>query len=181
MKNEINANLLAQMALDQIEEMEVTNVINDLIQSMPLPDYNTPDSHQTDYDRLYAANRLTKATKAVYDKLRSVIINLLKEQNPKDAVTIQLGTRMFKFYYTRSYTWENLHLKEREDETPAERQLREQAEPLLKKYNDASEKIAELERELRKYKRDKSSAEENLADLLPNSKCIKRTPVLQIA
>ena len=183
MKKEINAELLAQMALDQIEEIEVTQLLNDMIQSMPLPgrdDTSAPDDHTGDYCRLYAANRLSRASHAVCEKLKKVIISLLQTQSPKQAVTLTFGSRMFKFYYNRTFTWENLHPKERENETIDERELRLKVEEQLKVYNEACENIAKVDQMLRKYRRDKSAAEETLADLLPDSKCIKYSPVLQI-
>ena len=176
MQDIINANLLAQVAINNIEEDEVTNIVSSMVEKIPC---QTPN-HQA-YDHLFAANQLSKAAKATLDIFKGRVVELLKKRRSKDSVTITLGTRMFKFYYNRFFTWENLHPQAKKDETPDEMELRLKVEKALKKYNETREEISTKESDLRILKQEKKVAEETLAALLPNSDCIKYTPVLQVS
>ena len=176
MIQQLDANILAQIAINNIEETEVTNIFSDMVEALPC---QTPDHHA--YDQLFAANQLTKAAKATLDTFKNRVIELLKKRRTKDSVTITLGTRMFKFYYNRYFTWENLHLQPKKDETDEEKAFRQKVEAALADYNEKLEAIHDTEADLRILKQQKKVAEETLAVLLPGSDCIKYTPVLQVS
>lgn len=66
MQNIIDANLLAQMASDQIEVNEVVNILDGMYQQMPCD-----DPEDRDYQLLVAANRLYKANDAEVSKFKN--------------------------------------------------------------------------------------------------------------
>ena len=173
MQNEINAKLLAQIGTDQIEENEVVTILNGICQEMPCV---APDEQE--YDRLYAVNRINKASKSLVDSFKGKVIELLKGPRGNESRTKTIGTRMFKLYYNMVYTWENLRLKKKSEEEKTEKDR--EIEEALATYKEKREAIQKKEAELRILKQEKKVAEEKLATLLPDSECIKYSPVLQV-
>ena len=173
MQNEINAKLLAQIGTDQIEENEVVTILKDICQEMPC---DTPDEQE--YDRLYAVNRINRASKSLVDSFKGKVIELLKGPKGNESRTKTIGTRMFKLYYNTVYTWENLRLKKKPEEEKNEKDR--EIEKALATYKEKRESIQKKEADLRILKQEKKVAEEKLATLLPDSECIKYSPVLQV-
>lgn len=51
MTKELNANTLAQIAIDQIEENDTVNILSDMYDAMPNIDPEDPNGTNRDYDR----------------------------------------------------------------------------------------------------------------------------------
>ena len=180
MQNTINVGLLAQMANDQIEVNEVENILDGMYTQMPCDE---PENR--DYDRLFAANRLGKANDSEIKKFKKTIIDLLQRPNDYKPQTICLGSRMFKFYYTPSYHFERVNLPELNDEqlalmTYEERKFETDKRDLLDEHHDLYREIEELESKLAPKKAKLRGINEALAAMMPKSKAIHYTPVLQV-
>lgn len=177
MLQELNANTLAQIAINQIEEGEIENILSEMYEHMPTIDPEDPKGENKDYDRYFAANKLSRANKSLVDKYKKIVYNLLKGPKGNEACTKVLGTRMFKLYYTTSHTWQNLRLPEKPENEKTEKDR--QIEKELAIFNELNEQYKNAETALNILKQKKKASEETLAALMPNSKCIHRTPVLQ--
>ncbi|MCR5504256.1 MAG: hypothetical protein K6E94_01585 [Elusimicrobiaceae bacterium] len=179
----INASILAQMANDQIEEVEVSNLIKEQCESIAL----RPDgSEEGDYDRLFAANRLNKASKAVLDKFRERVIGLMKKLSDNESITKIIGSRMYKFYYTLTTHFERVHLPELTAEqiekmTPEQLKLEGMKRDMLDEQHELYHEIEAIEKALSPKKIRLKGLNEALAVMMPDSKAIKRTPVLQVS
>ena len=180
MKNEQIANLLAQIATDQIEENQVVNILKEQYEAMPCSE---PENR--DYDKLFAATRISKANKSVMEGYKRIVIEAIRKLvKGYESFTINIGTRMFKFYYQTTCHWERVHLPELTDE-----QLANMTDSEIKAYNEKRQKllewqqlydkVSELEKTLAPMKLELRGKSEALAVLMPTSKCIHRTPVLQ--
>ena len=180
MKKDLNANTLAQMAVDQIEENDVVNILASLYDEM---ESETPENQQ--FDRLFAANRLSKANKVLLDKFKAQVYQLMRSPKDDEARTITIGTRMFKLYYTPSYHFERVHLPELTDEQlqrMSYEQIKAEGEKrdMLDAHHDLFQEIEELEKKLNPKKLQLKGLNEALAAMMPDSKAIKRSPVLQV-
>ncbi len=181
MKNEQIANLLAQIGTDQLEENQVVNILRELYDAMPCSD---PENR--DYDRLFAATRISKANKSVLESLKSIVCKLMEKRTKGyEPVTANLGTRMFKFYYIPTYHWERVHLPELTDEqrttmTDEEIEAYEKKHHKLLDWQQLFEEVNQLEKELAPKKLELRGKSEALAVLMPTSKSIRRSPVLQV-
>ena len=180
MLQSINVDLLAQMANDQIEVNEVENILDSMYTQMPCDE---PDNR--DYDRLFAANRLDKANDAEIKKFKKAIIELLQRPNDYNPQTVCIGSRMFKFYYTPASHFERVYLpaitpeqldKMSEEEIKAENDKRE----LLNEQHELYHEIEELEAKLAPKKAKLRGVNEALMVVMPKSKAIHYTPVLQV-
>ena len=102
----------------------------------------------------------------------------MKGPKGSEPCTKVYGTRMFKLYYIISYTWQNLHLpdKPEEEKTDKDRQIEKE----LALFNELNEQCSNAETAYNILKQKKKASEETLAALMPNSKCIHRTPVMQV-
>ena len=178
MSKELNANTLAEIAIDQIEEEEIVNILSEMYDSMPNIDPDDQDGSNRDYDRYFAANRISRANKTLLDKFKKIVYNLMKGPKGSESCTKIIGTRMFKLYYNTSYTWQNLRLPEKpeEEKTDKERQIEQE----LELFNELNDQYNETETALNILKQKRKASEETLAALMPNSKCIHRTPVMQV-
>ena len=180
MQNTINVDLLAKMANDQIEVNEVENLLDGMYAQLPC---ENPENR--DYDRLFAANRLGKANDAEIKKFKKAIVELLQRPNDHTPQTITIGSRMFKFYYTPTYHFERVNLPEltpeqldkmSDDEIKVENDKRE----LLKEQHELYHEIEELEATLAPKKAKIRGVNEALMVMMPKSKAIHYTPVLQV-
>lgn len=181
MQNTINVDLLAQMANDQIEVNEVANILDGMYNEMPCA-----DSEDRDYMRLFAANRLGKANDSEISKFKKAIIGLLQRPNDHNPQTVCIGTRMVKFYYTPSYHFERVFLPELTAEqlepmTYEERKTEGEKRDLLDEHHDLFREIAELEEKLAPKKAKLRGINEALAAMMPKSKAIHYTPVVQVS
>lgn len=178
MIQELNANTLAQIAIDQIEENDIVNILSDMYDSMPNIDPEDPDGSNRDYDRYFAANRISRANKSLLDKFKKIVYDLMRGPKGSEPCTKVIGTRMFKLYYNTSYTWQNLRLPEKpeEEKTDKDRQIEQE----LALFNELADQYEAAETALNILKQKKKASEETLAALMPNSKCIHRTPVMQV-
>ncbi len=181
MNQQLDANLLAQMANDQIEVNEVANILDGLYNGMPCN-----ESEDRDYMRLLAANRLGKANDSVISKFKKAIIGLLQRPNDHSPQTISIGTRMVKFFYTVSFHFEHVFLPELTDEQLAlmsneERKAEGDKRDLLDEQHELYQEIADIEKQLAPKKAKLRGLNEALAAMMPKSKAIHYTPVLQIA
>jgi len=169
---------MAQIAIDQIKENQAINILSEMYDSMPGIDPDDPDGSNRDYDRYFAANRISRANKSLLDKYKRIVYDLMRGAKGSDPCTKVIGTRMFKLYYNTSYTWQNLRLTDKPDEekTDKERQIEQE----LALFNDLNEQYNNAETALNILKQKKKASEETLAALMPNSKCIHRTPVMQV-
>jgi len=181
MKNEQIANLLAQIGNDQIEENEVVNILREQYDAMPCAD---PENR--DYDRLFAATRISKANKTVVENYKRIVIEAIKKfTRGYESLTVNIGTRMFKFYYQTTCHWERVHLPELTNE-----QLGMMTESEIKAYNEKRQKllewqrlyseITEQEKMIAPKKMELKGKTDALAILMPTSKCITRTPIVQV-
>ncbi len=180
MKNEQIANLLAQIATNQIEENQVVDILKEQYEAMPCT-----EEENRDYDRLFAATRISKANKSVMEGYKRAVIEVIKKlAKGYESITVNIGSRMFKFYYQTTCHWERVHLPQLTDE-----QCADMTESEIKAYNDKRQKllewqkladeVSELEKTLAPMKLELRGKSEALAVLMPTSKCIHRTPVLQ--
>ena len=178
MTKELNANTLAQIAIDQIEENDTVNILSDMYDAMPNIDPEDPNGTNRDYDRYFAANRISRANKSLLDKYKKIVYGLMRGSKGSEPCTKIIGTRMFKLYYNTSYTWQNLRLpnKPEEEKTDKERQIEQE----FAQFTDLNEQCDEAETAFNILKQKKRASEETLATLMPNSKCIHRNPVMQI-
>ena len=178
MTKELNANTLAQIAIDQIEENDTVNILSDMYDAMPNIDPEDPNGTNRDYDRYFAANRISRANKSLLDKYKKIVYGLMRGSKGSEPCTKIIGTRMFKLYYNTSYTWQNLRLpnKPEEEKTDKERQIEQE----FAQFTDLNEQCDEAETAVNILKQKKRASEETLATLMPNSKCIHRNPVMQI-
>ena len=178
MTQQLNAETLAQIAIDQIEENDIINILSEMYDAMPSIDPEDPDGNNRDYDRYFAANRISRANKSLLDRYKKIVYDLMRGAKGSEPCTKVLGSRMFKLYYNTSYTWQNLHLpdKPEEEKTDKDRQIEKE----LALFNDLSEQYNTAETTLNILKQKKKASEETLAALMPNSKCIHRTPVMQV-
>ena len=178
MTQSLNAETLAQISIDQIEENDVVNILSDMYDHMPTIDPDDPKGLNRDYDLYFAANRLSRANKSLLDKFKKIVYELMKGPKGSEPCTKIIGTRMFKLYYNTSYTWQNLRLPEKPDaeKTDKDRQIEEE----LKQFNEYYEQYNETETRLNILKQKKKASEETLAALMPNSKCIHYSPVMQV-
>ena len=181
MAKQLDANLLAQMANDQIEVNEVANILDGMYEQMPCA-----ESEDRDYMRLFAANRLGKANDSEISKFKKAIIGLLQRPNDHNPQTICIGTRMVKFYYTPSYHFERVFLPELTEEQMAlmsneEVKMEDDKRDLLDEQHVLFQEIAELEEKLAPKKAKLRGINEALAVMMPKSKAIHYTPVLQVS
>ena len=180
MKNEQIANLLAQIATNQIDENEVADILREQYNAMPCDE---PENRF--YDRLFAATRINRANKSVMDGFKTAVCKMLMNLTKGyESYTKIIGSRMYKLYYTLSYHWERLHLPELTDEqlvtmSPAEINAYNEKRQKLLEWQQLHDAITELENKLAPMKLELKGKSEALAALMPNSKCIHRTPVLQ--
>ena len=180
MQNTINSDLLAQMANDQIEVNEVVNILDGMYAQMPCAD---PEDRE--YQLLCAANRLGKANDAEVSKFKKAVIALLQRPNDHSPQTIPFGARLIKFYYTISYHFERVFLPELTQEqlapmTLEERKAEGEKRDLLDECHDLQREIEELEAQLAPKKAKLRGINEALAAMMPKSKAIHYTPVLQV-
>ena len=180
MLQSINVDLLAQMANDQIEVNEVTNILDGMYAQIPCD-----ESENRDYARLFAACRLDKANDAEIKKFKKTIIDMLQRPNDHKPQTIVIGTRMFKFYYTPSYHFEHVNLPDLTDEqlapmTHEERKFEGDKRDLLDEQHELYRDIEELEAKIAPKKAKLRGINEALAAMMPKSKAIHYTPVLQV-
>lgn len=180
MNQSIDAGTLAQMALDQIEENDIVNLLNSLFDQMACED---PENR--DYDRLFAASRLSKANKVLLDKFKKAVYELMKGPKGNESTTKVIGTRMFKLYYNSTYHWENCRLPELTDGqrakmTDHEVEAYEEKRLKLLERNALYQEILSLEEKISPKKLVLKGMNEALGTLMPTSKCIHRTPVLQV-
>ena len=180
MQDIINADLLAQMAQDQIEVTEVVNILDGMYKQVP-----SDDPEDRDYLRLFAANRLGKANDMEISKFKKAIISLLQRPNDHTPQTISLGTRMVKFYYNPSYHFERVFLPDPTDEQLAqmnyeERKAEGDKRDLLDEQHWLYREIEELEAQLAPKKAKLRGINEALAAMMPKSKAIHYTPVVQV-
>ena len=181
MAKQLDANLLAQMANDQIEVNEVANILDGMYEQMPCD-----ESEDRDYIRLFAANRLGKENDSEISKFKKAIIGLLQRPNDHNPQTICIGTRMVKFYYTPSYHFERVFLPELTDEQLEQMSYEDvktesEKRNLLDEQHDLFQEIAELEEKLAPKKAKLRGINEALAVMMPKSKAIHYTPVLQVS
>lgn len=178
MNKELNAATLAQIAIDQVEENDIINLLSDMYDTMPAIDPDDPEGVNRDYDRYFAANRLSRANKVLLDKFKKIVYELLKSPKGNEPCTKIIGTRVFKLYYTTSYTWEKCRMPEKPEaeKTDKDRQIDRE----LALFNELYQQYNEAETALNILKQKKKAAEETLAALMPTSKCIHRTPVMQV-
>ena len=177
----INGKILSEMANDQIEEVEVSNLIAAQCDSMA----SCADEDECDYYRLFAVNRLNKASKVVLDKFRDRVIGLMKRLRNNESVTKIIGSRMYKFYYNLTTHFERVHLPEltaeqMEKMTPEQLKLEGMKRDLLDEQHKLYTEIEAIEQELGPKKIRLKGMNEALAVMMPDSKAIKRTPVLQV-
>ena len=180
MAKQLDANLLAQMANDQIEANEVADILEGMYNEMPCN-----ESEDRDYMRLFAANRLGKANDSEISKFKKAIIGLLQRPNDHSPQTICVGTRMVKFYYTPSYHFERVFLPELTNEQLAQMSHEEKKtecdkRDLLDEHHELFQEIADLEEKLAPKKAKLRGINEALAVMMPKSKSIHYTPVLQV-
>ena len=178
---QLDANLLAQMANDQIEVNEVANILDGMYDEMPCD-----ESEDRDYMRLFAANRLGKANDSEISKFKKAIIGLLQRPNDHSPQTICLGTRMVKFYYTPSYHFERVFLPELTEEqleamTYEEVKAEGEKRDLLDEQHELFREIRDLEEKLAPKKAKLRGVNEALAVMMPKSKAIHYTPVVQVS
>ena len=169
------------MANDQIEVNEVENILDGMYMQMPCE-----EADNRDYDRLFAANRLGKANDAEIKKFKKTIIELLQRPNDYKPQTVVIGSRMFKFYYTPSFHFERVNLPELTDEqlalmTDEEKKFESDRRELLDECHDLQREIEELEAKLAPKKAKLRGINDALAAMMPKSKAIHYTPVLQVA
>lgn len=181
MAKQLDANLLAQMANDQIEVNEVVNILDGMYDEMPCD-----ESEDRDYMRLFAANRLGKANDSEISKFKKAIIGLLQRPNDHSPQTICLGTRMVKFYYTPSYHFERVFLPELTEEqlesmTYEEVKAEGEKRDLLDEQHELFREITDLEEKLAPKKAKLRGVNEALAVMMPKSKAIHYTPVVQVS
>ncbi len=177
---QINANLLAQMANDQIEVNEVVNILDGMYKEMPCA-----DPERKDYDRLFAANRLDRANESLLKKFKAKVYELMKSPRDNEARTMIIGPWMVKLYYNISQHFERVHLPELTDEqldkmTEAQREKEGKKRDLLDELRVLNEMVSDKERELSLLKLEVKGINEQLALLMPDSKAIKYTPVVQV-
>ena len=180
MAKELNANILAQMANDQIEVNEVANILDGMYNEMPCD-----ESVDRDYQRLFAANRLGKANDSEISKFKKIVIGLLERPNDHRPQTICIGPRMVKFYYTPSFHFENVNLPELTDEqlerlSNEERKAEGDKRDLLDEHHELFHEIEDIETQLAPKKAKLRGINEALAAMMPKSKAIHYTPVLQV-
>jgi hypothetical protein len=178
MARQLNAETMAQIAIDQIEENDIVNILTDMYDNMPNIDPEDPKGENKDYDRYFAANRISRANKSLLDKFKKIVYDLMRGPKGSEPCTKVIGTRMFKLYYNTSYTWQNLRLPEKpeEEKTDKDRQIEQE----LALFNELNEQCNNAETTYNILKQKKKASEETLAALMPNSKCIHRTPVMQV-
>ena len=177
---QINSEVLAQMANDQIEVNEVVNLLDGMYKGMPCP-----DPEDRDYQLLVAANRLDKANDAEVSKFKKAIISLLQRPNDYRPQTVAFGARLIKFYYTPSYHFERVFLPELTEEQVAEmseEECRKEIEKrnTLDEMHELSREIAEIEAQLAPKRAKLRGINEALAAMMPKSKAIHYTPVVQV-
>ena len=180
MQETINANLLAQMANDQIEVNEVVNILDGMYKQMPC---DNPEDR--DYQLLCAANRLDKANDAEVSKFKKAIIALLQRPNDYSSQTIPFGARLIKFYYTLTTHFERVNLPELTEEqlekmTEKEKEFENEKRKLLKEHHELSQEIEDIEAQLAPKKAKLRGINEALAAMMPKSKAIHYTPVVQV-
>ena len=181
MATQLNAELLAQMANDQIEVNEVANILDGMYNEMPCD-----DSEDRDYMQLFAANRLGKANDSEISKFKKAIISLLQRPNDHSPQTVCVGTRMVKFYYSPSYHFERVFLPELTNEqleqmTYDEIKTEGDKRDLLDEQHELFREIADLEEKLAPKKAKLRGINEALAAMMPKSKAIHYTPVVQVS
>ena len=177
---QINSEMLAQMANGQMEENEVSNLLNDLYAQMPCD-----DPGRKDYDRLFAANRLDRANESLLKKFKAKVYELMKSPRDNEARTMIIGPWMVKLYYNISQHFERVHLPDLTDEqlekmTDAQREKEGKKRDLLDDLRLLNEMVSDKERELSLLKLEVKGINEQLAILMPDSKAIKYTPVVQV-
>ena len=180
MQNSIDANILAQMANDQIEVNEVVNILDGMFRQMPCD-----ASEDRDYLQLVAANRIGKANDAEISKFKKAVIALLRRPNDHTPQTINFGARTIKFYYTPSFHFERVFLPELTDEqleqlTHEERKAEYDKHDLLNEQHELFREIADIEAQLAPKKAKLRGINEALAAMMPKSKAIHYTPVVQV-
>lgn len=181
MAKQLDANLLAQMANDQIEVNEVVNILDGMYDEMPCE-----ESEDRDYMRLFAANRLGKANDSEISKFKKTIVDLLQRPNDHSPQTICIGMRMVKFYYSPTYHFERVFLPELTDEQLApmsyeERKMEGDKRDLLDEHHELFQEIKDLEEKLAPKKAKLRGINEALAVMMPKSKAIHYTPVVQVS
>ena len=177
---QINSELLAKMANDQIEVNEVVNLLDDMYNEMPCSD---PEDRE--YQLLVAANRLDKANDAEMSKFKKAVIGLLQRPNDHSPQTIPFGARLIKFYYTPSYHFERVYLPELTEEQLETMTLEEckaegEKRDLLDEMHELHREIEDIEAQLAPKKAKLRGINEALAAMMPKSKAIHYTPVVQV-
>lgn len=177
---QINSELLAKMANDQIEVNEVVNLLDDMYKQMPCPKLE-----DREYQLLVAANRLDKANDAEVSKFKKAVIALLQRPNDHTPQSIPFGARLIKFYYTLSYHFERVYLPELTEEqlaemTPEERKAEGDKRELLEEMHELYREIEDIEAQLAPKKAKLRGINEALAAMMPKSKAIHYTPVVQV-
>lgn len=173
MQNVINANLLAHVVNEEIETKDLTEVLKTVYNEIPC---DAPEEQE--YNQLIAANSLSKANKSLYDSFRNHTITLLKGPKGNESVTKVVGSRMIKLYYNTSYAWQNYRLEKKSEAEKTEKDRLIETE--LATLKDLTKQLLEAEVRVSTLKAKKKASEETLAALLPDSKCIHYSPVLQV-
>ena len=180
MKNEQIANLLAQIGNDRIEENEVVNILKEQYDAMPCE-----EEENREFDRLFAATRISKANKTVMEGYKRIVIEAIKKLTKGyESITVNIGLRMFKFYYQISCHWERVHLPELTDEqrstmTESEIKAYEEKREKLLEWHQLFKEITDLEKKIAPMKPELKGKSDALAILMPTSKCIQHTPIVQ--
>lgn len=84
MIQEFNANTLAQIAINEIEENDIVNILSEMYENMPAIDPEDPEGENKDYDRYFAANRLSHVNKSLLDKYKKIVYELMKSPKGYD-------------------------------------------------------------------------------------------------
>lgn len=136
--------------------------------------------------QLFAANRLGKANDLEISKFKKAIIGLLQRPNDHSPQTVCIGTRMVKFYYSPSYHFERVFLPELTDDqleqmTYDDVKAESEKRDLLDEQHELFREIADLETQQAPKKAKLRGINEALAAMMPKSKAIHYTPVVQVS
>ena len=173
MQQNINANILAQVVNNEIEAQDLVDILKTMYNEIPCEELEDEE-----YNKLIAANCLSKANKNLYETFRKRIIDLLKGPKGNESVTVNVGTRMVKLYYNTAYTWQNYRAEKKKEEEKTEKDRLIETE--LAVFKELAAQLVEAEVRVSTLKAKKKASEETLAALLPDSKCIHYSPVLQV-
>ena len=181
MNQTINANILAQMANNEIENENVLELVG-----RDLNNATIENESFTALDKIRAVNSLKVVMTAAVEALRP----LAKEQFEQLFGANCLGDRtfrngIFRRYDTFTYTWENVRMGEltaeqKEKMTAKEIESYEKTRATLNERNELYKQVKELEKEMAELKPRLKGLNETLAAMLPESKAIKRKTVFQV-